>query len=61
MYQLKKTVYEIWKPEHVNQRRKEVGPGPIEEYVKRWGIEWKVEHKIKTARLQYYSHVFTES
>ena len=38
-------VYEIKDPEYVNQRRREVGLGPIEEYVKRWGIEWTVEQK----------------
>jgi len=40
-------VYEIREPEYVNQRRKEVGLGPIEDYVKRWGIEWKIEQKEK--------------
>jgi hypothetical protein len=40
-------VYEIWDPEYVNQRRKEVGLGPIEQYIKRWGIEWTVEQKEK--------------
>lgn len=40
-------VYEIWEPEYVNQRRREVGLGPIEDYVKRWGIEWTVEQKEK--------------
>lgn len=40
-------VYEIWEPEYVNQRRREVGLGPIEEYVRRWGIEWTVEQKEK--------------
>ena len=40
-------VYEIREPEYVNQRRKEVGLGPIEDYVKRRGIEWKIEQKEK--------------
>lgn len=40
-------VYEILEPEYVNQRRKEVGLGPIEAYVKRWDIEWTVEQKEK--------------
>ena len=40
-------VYEIWEPQYVNQRRKEVGLGPIEDYVKRWGIEWTIEQKEK--------------
>lgn len=38
-------VYEVRDPEYVNQRRKEVGLGPIEDYVKRWGIEWTIEQK----------------
>lgn len=41
----KKYVYKIKEPEYVNQRRKEVGLGPIESYVKRWGIEWAIEQK----------------
>ncbi|GCC52792.1 hypothetical protein SanaruYs_30310 [Chryseotalea sanaruensis] len=41
----KQVVYEIWEPAYVNQRRKEVGLGPIDEYVKRWGIEWTIEQK----------------
>lgn len=40
-------VYEIQEPEYVNQRRKEVGLGPIEDYVKRWGIEWTIAQKLK--------------
>lgn len=40
-------VYEIENPEYVNQRRAEVGLGPIEEYVKIWNIEWTVEQKTK--------------
>jgi hypothetical protein len=40
-------VYEILEPEFVNQRRKGVGLGPLEDYVKRWGIDWNVEQKEK--------------
>lgn len=40
-------VYEIRDPEYVNQRRKEVGLEPIEDYVKRWGIKWDIEQKTK--------------
>lgn len=40
-------VYEIENPEFVNQRRVEVGLGPIEEYVQKWDIEWTIEQKIK--------------
>jgi hypothetical protein len=43
----KQVVYQIWEPEYVNQRRKEVGLGPIEDYVKRWGINWTIEQKEK--------------
>lgn len=43
----KQVVYEILDPEYVNQRRKEVGLGPIEDYLKRWGIEWTVVQKVK--------------
>ncbi len=38
-------VYEIRDPEYVNKRRKEVGLGPIEDYVARWGITWTIEQK----------------
>jgi hypothetical protein len=41
----KQIVYEIKDPEYVNQRRKSVGLGSIEDYVKRWGIDWTVEQK----------------
>jgi len=40
-------VYEVKDPEYVNQRRSEVGLGPIEDYVRRFGLEWKVEQKEK--------------
>lgn len=40
-------VYKVWKPQYVNQRRKEVGLGPIEAYVKRWEINWDIEQKEK--------------
>lgn len=43
----KQVIYEIWEPQYVNQRRKEVGLGPIEDYVRRWGIEWTIEQKEK--------------
>lgn len=38
-------VYEIRDPEYVNKRRREVGLGPIEDYVARWGIVWTIEQK----------------
>ncbi|MDX1684089.1 MAG: DUF6624 domain-containing protein [Saprospiraceae bacterium] len=40
-------VKDLKEPEYVNQRRKEVGLGPIQEYVQRWGIEWDIEQKEK--------------
>ncbi len=40
-------VKDLQEPEYVNQRRKEVGLGPIEEYVQRFGIEWTIEQKEK--------------
>ncbi|MEM8528007.1 MAG: DUF6624 domain-containing protein [Bacteroidota bacterium] len=43
----KQIVYEIKDPEYVNQRRAEVGLGPIEDYVKRWDIEWTIEQKTR--------------
>lgn len=41
----KSQFYEIVDPEYVNQRRKEVGLYPIEDDVKRLGIEWNIEQK----------------
>lgn len=38
-------VHDIQDPEYVDQRRKSVGLGPIEEYLKRYGIEWTVKQK----------------
>lgn len=40
-------VKDLQEPEYVNQRRKEVGLGPIEDYVGRWEIEWTIEQKEK--------------
>jgi len=40
-------VYEVKDPEYINQRRKQVGLGPIQDYVKRWGIQWTIEQKEK--------------
>lgn len=40
-------VFEIEEPEYVNQRRAEVGLGPIEDYVQHWGIVWTIEQKLK--------------
>jgi len=33
-------VYPVKDPDNVNKRRAEVGLGPIEEYLSRWGIDW---------------------
>lgn len=40
-------VKDLEAPEYVNQRRNEVGLGPIQDYVKRWNIEWTIEQKEK--------------
>ncbi len=40
-------VYKLIDPEYVNQRRKEVGLPPIEDYVENWNITWEVEQKKK--------------
>lgn len=40
-------VYDIKEPEYVNQRRAAVGLGTIQDYVKRWDIEWTIEQKEK--------------
>lgn len=46
-------VWPLIEPEKVNERRAEVGLGPIEDYVKRLGITWDVEkHKEKTKRIK---------
>lgn len=37
--------HEILDPEYVNKRRKEVGLGPIEDYLSRWDIKWDVEQR----------------
>lgn len=39
------TVEDLEDPQYVNQRRAEVGLGPIEDYVAHWGIEWNIEQK----------------
>lgn len=43
----KAEVYEILEPEYVNQRRREVGLGTIEDYLSRWDIKWSIEQKEK--------------
>ena len=40
-------VMDLLEPEYVNQRRRKVGLGPIEDYVRKWEIEWNVEQKEK--------------
>ena len=39
--------HEIMEPEYVNQRRKEIGLGPIESYAKRMGVVWTIIQKTK--------------
>jgi len=38
----------LWDPENVDQRREEVGLGPLQEYVSKWGINWSVEDYKKS-------------
>ena len=40
-------VKDLEEPQYVNQRRREVGLPPIEDYVKRWNIEWDIEQLEK--------------
>jgi len=40
-------LYELFEPKYVNQRREEIGMEPIEEYLKRFGIEFNIEQKTK--------------
>ena len=40
-------LYQLEDPEFVNQRRKEMGMEPLEEYLARFGIEFNVEQKSK--------------
>lgn len=39
--------HEIKDPEYVNQKRKEIGLGPIEAYAKRMGVSWTIMQKTK--------------
>ena len=43
-------VLPIKDPKNVNQRRKEMGLGSIDEYVSRWGIEWDVQKHIENTK-----------
>lgn len=46
-------VWPLIEPEKVNERRAEVGLGPIEDYVRHVGIRWDVEkHKERTKRIE---------
>lgn len=46
-------VFPLAAPEEVNQRRAEVGLGPIEDYVGNWGMTWDVEkHRQRTAQIE---------
>lgn len=40
-------LYDLYEPAYVNQRRAELGMEPIEEYLKKVGIEFNVEQKNK--------------
>lgn len=41
------TLYDLYEPEYVNQRRAEMGMEPLEEYLKRFGVEFDVAQKRK--------------
>lgn len=46
-------VFPIEDPDNVNQRRAEVGLGPIEDYVSNWDLTWDVEaHKKKVTEFE---------
>lgn len=40
-----KELYKLHKPDGVNQRRKSVGLGPIEDFLKIWGLDFQAELK----------------
>jgi len=40
-------LYKLKDPEYVNQRREQVGLGPIEEYLRHFNIDFTVEQKVK--------------
>lgn len=40
-------LHDLFEPEYVNQRRAEIGMDPIEEYLKRYDIEFTVKQKMK--------------
>jgi len=40
-------LYDLIEPEYVNQRREEMGMGPLEEYLERFGIAFDVEQRQK--------------
>lgn len=44
-------------PENVNERRAEVGLGPIEDYTSRFGFEWNLEkHKARIEKQEAYKN-----
>jgi len=46
-------VLPIQDPEHVDQRRSEIGLEPLAEYISKWGVVWDVEkHKEQTIKLE---------
>lgn len=40
-------LYDLFEPEYVNQRRREIGMEPLEDYLKRFDIEFTIEQKTK--------------
>jgi len=49
----KQYVFPLIEPEKVNERRAEVGLGPLEDYISNWDIVWNVEeHKKRTEKIE---------
>lgn len=43
-------VYPLMDPENVNEYRASVGLGPLEDYIKNWGMEWDLEKHLERTR-----------
>jgi len=46
-------VLPLIEPEKINERRKQVGLGTIEEYIKNWDMTWDIDkHKERTKKIE---------
>ena len=45
--EFKMRVYDISEPEYVNQRRQDINLNPIEDYLKKYDVEWDIPQKKK--------------